>query len=220
MSKFSIIVQIILLFTLNSCEGYRMKKYTPNEYLNHTVAKREDYSRDSIEILKQLKSLLLNHKGFFGNTSYDHSTQLIIDSIIYSPDLNRLAVFIITKNPTSRQSIPDKKNYWYYDATCYLGVKENDTISLSWEGPNFSNSTNQQKLSGIIRKSYFTEFADNDTSQTSTSKYNLNDTRFWNSFIWKKTEGEKIKEREFEKGKKEHPKMFLNLLTEVTGKKY
>jgi hypothetical protein len=191
MSKFSIVVQIVLFFALNSCESYRMKKYTPNEYLNHTMVKREDYSRDSIGILKQLESLLLNHKGFFGNTSYDDSTQLIIDSIIYSPDLNRLAVFIITKNPTSRQLTPNPKSYWYYDATCYLGVKENDTISLSWEGPNFSNSTNQQKLSDIIRESYFTEFADNDTSKTSTSKYNLNDIRFWNSLIWKKLEAEK-----------------------------
>ena|GEM_PF-6094002 len=41
------IVQIILFFTLNSCEGYRMKKYTPSEYLNHTMAKRTDYSRDT-----------------------------------------------------------------------------------------------------------------------------------------------------------------------------
>lgn len=205
MSKFLIIVQIIFFFTLNSCEGYRMKKYTPNEYLNHTVVKRTDYSRDSIEIVKRLEILLLNHKEFFYDTSYGNSTQLIIDSIIYSPDLNRLAAFIITKNPTSRQPIPDKENYWYYDATCYLGVKENDTISLSWMGPNFSNSTNQQKLSGIIRESYFTEIAKNDTSKTSTNKYNLNDLRFWNSFIWKKIEDDKIKKREFEKEKMEHP---------------
>jgi hypothetical protein len=65
MSKFSIIVQIILFFTLNSCEGYRMKKYTPNEYLNRTVAKRTVYSRDSIEIVKRLEILLLNHEVFF-----------------------------------------------------------------------------------------------------------------------------------------------------------
>jgi hypothetical protein len=114
-------------------------------------------------------------------------------------------VFIITKNPTSRRSIPDKENYWYYDATCYLGVKENDTISLSLSGPCFSNSTNQQELSGIIRESYFAEFANNDTSKTSTSKYNLNDIRFWNSFIWGKIENDKIKRREFEKEKREHP---------------
>lgn len=208
MNKFLRMLQILIValsFSFYSCEGVKVKKYTPKEFLNHAVMKEESYFKDSTEIVKQLKEFLLRHEDFFYSKDYFDSTQLIIDSIIYSPDFNKLAVFVITKNPTYRQRMPDKNHEWYYDATCYLGVRQNNTISLSWIGPNFSNSTDKEELSSIIRDSYFTEFATKDTVGAYTYKYNLNDIRFWNSPIWKKIEEEKLKKKEFENEKKNHP---------------
>ena len=208
MHKYPRMLQILLCFIfslLYSCEDMKQKKYTPKEFLNHTVIKKEDYSKDSITILKQLNVLLLKHEDFFHNKAYFDSTQLIIDSILYSPDFNKLAVFVITKNPTYRQLMPDKDYEWYYDATCYLGVRQKDTISLSWIGPSFTNSYNRDELSSIIRDSYFTDFATKDTAGLHTYKYNLNDVRFWDSSIWKEIEDKKTKKQEFEEEKKKHP---------------
>ncbi len=196
---------IIVFPFLYSCDGVKQKKYTPQEFLNHTIIKKEDYTKDSIEVVKQLKVFLLKQEDFFHNKAYFDSTQLIIDSIIYSPDFNKLAVFVITKNPVYRQLAPDKNYDWYYDATCYLGVRKNDTISLSFIGPSFTNSYNKSELSGIIRDAYFTNFATKDTIGLHTYKYNMDDVRFWDCSIWKEIEDKKIKKQEFEEEKRKHP---------------
>ncbi|MEO8150669.1 MAG: hypothetical protein ABI723_23760 [Bacteroidia bacterium] len=208
MNKFLIMLQILLIALLSffsSCGQFREKKITPNEFLNHTVIKKERYSKDSLEILIQLKIFLSKHEDFFYNKAYFDKTLLIIDTIIYSPDFNKLAVFVITKNPMYRQPYSDGKNEWYYDATCYLGLRQSDTISLSWWGPNFTNSTDEEELSLIIRDSYFTEQARGDTIKANTYKYNLNDVRFWGSYVWNEIEEEEIKKKEFELEKINHP---------------
>jgi hypothetical protein len=208
MKKYSKMLRVFLLILLPffySCEGIKQKKYTPMEFLNHTTVKKEDYTKDSVEVIRHLKGLLLKREDFFNNKAYFDSTQLIIDSIIYSPNFNKLAVFAITKNPVKRQLMPDENYDWYYDATCYLGIRQNDTISLSWIGPSFTNSYDKSELSSIIRDSYFTDFATKDTIGLYTYKYNLNDIRFWDCSIWKEIEDKKIKKKEFEEEKRNHP---------------
>lgn len=201
-----VLILLIIAFPfLYSCDGMKQKKYTPKEFLNHTVIVKKDYAEDSIEVVRQLKDLLLKQEDFFHNKAYFDSTQLIIDSIVYSPDFNKLAVFVIAKNPVYRQLVPDKNYDWYYDATCYLGVRKNDTISLSFIGPSFTNSYNKNELSTIIRDSYFTDFATNDTIGLHAYKYNMNDARFWDCSIWKEIEDKKIKKQAFEEEKKKHP---------------
>lgn len=199
------ILLIIASPFLYSCNGVKQKKYTPKEFLNHTVIGPEDYTKDSVECINQLKFFLLNKKDFFHNKAYFDSTQLIIDSIIYSPDFNKMAVFVVIKNPVYRQLIPDKNYEWYYDATCYLGVKKSDSINLSWIGPSFTNSHNKSELSGILRDSYFTDFATKDTVGLHTYKYNINDVRFWDCPIWKEIENKKIRNTEFEEEKRKNP---------------
>jgi hypothetical protein len=158
MKKSSKMLQTLLIIVfsfLYSCDRMKQKKHTPKEFLNYTVIKKEDYTKDSIEVVKQLKGFLLKQEDFFNNKAYFDSTQLIIDSIIYSPDFNKLAVFIITKNPVHRHLVPDKNYDWYYDATCYLGIRKNDTINLGFIGPSFTNSYNKSELSSIIRDCKF-----------------------------------------------------------------
>lgn len=196
---------VLFFIFFYSCEGAKHKKNTPKEFLNHVMIAKEDYTKDSVDIIIQLKGLLLMQEDFFHNKSYFDSTQLIIDSIVYSSDFNKLAVFVITKNPVHRQLIPDRNYDWYYDATCYLGIRQNDTISLSWVGSSFTNSYDKKELSSIIRDSYFTDFATKDTTGLHTHKFNMNDVRFWNSSIWKEIEFRKIKKQEFEEAKRKHP---------------
>ena len=186
---------------------FRKNSDTPKEFLSHIKIKKEDYSKDSTNLLKRLQYLLNNHEQSFYIKDYFDSTQLIIDSILYSPNFNKLAVFTIAKNPTYKQLDPNKKYDWYYDGYCYLGIRENDTIDLNWIEGGYSNDYDKQDLSNSLREFYFRMFAGiKDTSgATSKYKYNLNDRRFWDSPIWKEIEEKKIKRREFEEEKNRHP---------------
>jgi hypothetical protein len=188
---------------LQSCNEMKQQGDTPKEFLSHTIMEKGKYASDSAEITRHLRTLLGNHEGFFYSKAYFDFTELIIDSIVYSPDFNKLAVLVITKNPTYRQLIPDKVNDWYYDATCYLGVRKNDTMALYWIGPSFTNSSNKESISSDISESCFKAFVTKDTNDVYS--YNLNDNRFWSSSIWNKIEEEKRKKKNFEEDKKSHP---------------
>lgn len=215
MKKYSIMIHVIFIVALlYFCEACK-RKGTPKNYINHTIVKRQAYIKDSIEIIQQLKSLLVKQKDFFENPDYFNSTKLIIDTIIYAPDLNKLAVFLITKNPENRHLVPNKNYDWYYDATCYLGVKQKGKINLFWIGPSFTNSNDKEELSRTIRDSYFTNFATKDTTGLHTYKYNMNDLRFWDSAIWKEIEFKKIEEQEFELEKRKHPENIYEPKTDI-----
>ncbi len=215
MKKKPIVIIILLLFV---CLAYCYLKYvygwmefrkntdTPKEFLSHTLIKKESYLKDSTDVLRRLKYMLHNHEQSFYLKDYFDSTQLNIDSILYSPDFNKLAVFVITKNPTYRQLMPDKKYDWYYDGYCYLGLREKDTIDLTSITGGYRNSYDKEDLASSLREYYFRFFAAiNDTSEVSRYKYNLDDTRFWSGPIWKEIDDEKLKKQEFEEEKKNHP---------------
>jgi hypothetical protein len=184
---------------------FRRNTDTPKEFLSETVATTNNYTRDSIEIIKQLKSLLLLHEDFFYSKEYFQGTEIVIDTIVYSPSFDKLAVLVITKNPTSRQLEPAKAKHFYYNGTSYLGVREGDTISLSWLGPHFTNSMDKGELSEDLREACFRTFVSKDTTEKYAYKYNLNDTRFWKSSVWQKIEENKLKQKEFEEEKVKNP---------------
>jgi len=188
---------------VNGWMEFRKNTSTPREFLNHSSIKKEYYLRDKIELKRLLKWLLFKREGFFDNSAYSDSTDLIIDSIVYNSDFNKMAVFVIVKNLTKRQLVPDNENTCYYDATSYLGIRQGNTISLTWKGPVFTNSSSERDISLDIRVACFNNFVTKDT--TDIYEYNLNDTRFWNSSVWKEIEEDKIKKQEFEDEKRMHP---------------
>ena len=184
---------------------FRKNTDTPDQFLNNTLVRKEDYTKDSLTIATKFKELLLQHEDFFYSKEYFEGTEIIIDTILYSPDLKKLAILVLTKNPTSRQLMPTENEMWYYNATSYLGVRQRDTISLSWLGQSFTNSTDKQEQSNYIRQECFRTFVSKDTTEKYAHRYNLNDCRFWTSSEWQKIEEDKIKKKEFEEEKIKHP---------------
>lgn len=186
----ALILSLVLIFCylkyIHGWMEFRKNEATPKDFLNHNVIKKEDYSRDSISVRDQLQKFLNNHQNSFLNKQYFVSTELIIDTIIYSSDFNKLAVFVITKNPTYRQLMPNKKYTWYYDGYCYLGIREKDSFNLKWLRRFYPiNWYNRDEISMEIKNNYFKEFAVlKDTDGTSEYKYNLNDKRFWECPVW------------------------------------
>lgn len=186
---------------------FRKNTDTPDQFLSKTLNKKDDYTKDSLLIAIELKKLLLRHEheGFFYSKEYFDGTDIIVDTILYSPDFNKLAILFLTKNPTSRQLMPTENYDFYYNASAYLGIRQKDTISLSFLGPSFSNSIDKKEISKLIRQTFFRTFVSKDTTAEYANKYNLNDTRFWTGSEWKKIEEDKIKRKEFEEEKRKHP---------------
>lgn len=162
---------------------FRWNRDTPDRFLNQVVAEKLKYVKDSAEILNQFRSEINKHTYFFSSKEYDDSTQIIIDSILYSPDFRKIAVFVLTKNPTSKQLAQINYSKWYYDATCYLGYRQKDTLSLFWIGPSYINSKDRVELKKTIRKYYF-RIITTERKTKPKFNFNLNDIRFWNDSIW------------------------------------
>lgn len=183
----------IVLFIGGACQyhtGVGEKDYTEEQYLNHSVNSKDNYLKDSAQLLNQLSKYLKNHDQSFYSKAYFDSTELILDTILYSPNFNKIALFVITKNPTYRQLVPDKNYIWYYDAFCYLAIRrfDVDSFDLKWL-KNFYpiNWYDQHEISNLIKDMHFTEFSTiKDSSGASLYIYNLNDVRFWDSPIWSK----------------------------------
>jgi hypothetical protein len=155
---------------------------TPTQYVNKTTRNHVDYKIDQEKLLVQFSELLNKRMEFFSNSSYsDSTTQIIIDTIIYSPDFNRLGVLIIAKNPTFRQLVPTKHGKWFFDSTCYLAIRKNGLFELKMLGPIFTNEKSNKDASKDIRDACFRHFI---VKASDIYKFNLDDRRFWQSKIW------------------------------------
>lgn len=178
---------------------------TPSAYLNNVVRRTADYQKDSDSIKVTLHGLLGKHDGPFYPKDYFDSTQLIIDTIIYNPSFDKLVVFVITKNPTYRQLAPDPKYRWYYCGYCFLGARKNDSIELGWlRSTGYSGYHEEKEISDVMRSYYFREYAWT-RYKSERPKYNMNDSRFWTSDVWREWDDSKERRRKFEKLKAAHP---------------
>lgn len=168
--------------------GVGEKKKTPPEFINDTKVNPALYENDKRTIVKQLYGFLLQHKKPFESDEYFDSTELKVDTILYSKAHDSVSVFVLAKNPVSRQLVPNKEYRWYCDAYCYLGIREKDTFMLKWLRPySLSSFYDEKKAAEELRNQFFTTFATlKDTSGAYVYKYNLDDKRFWQSAVWEK----------------------------------
>ena len=204
--QYFLLLLFLQAFVYSSCNYDGISERNSKISSINSVINKEVYKKDSVQIVKQLEVFLKGHKNFFFSKEYYDSTQLLIDSIIYSPELNKLAIFVITKNPIYRQLVPAKEYKWYYNANCYLGIRQNDTIILSSIGPRFRNSVDKDKLIKMMRNTYFSKYAGIKNSNGSYKyKFNLGDIRFWDSPIWQEIGIKNQKKNEFDEYKINHP---------------
>ena len=180
---------------------FRRNTDTPKEFISHTLNSKSNYSKDSIEILKQLQYYLDNHKQSFYKDEYFEFTELSVDTILYSPDFNKLAVFAYAKNPTYRLSLPSSEHQWHYSGFCYLGTRDQDSIHLSWILGGYKDSYDFEDTKNSMEQYYYRMFsAVKDRNNMSQYKYNLNDIRFWNGPIWKDVKDKNLGTEIFENG--------------------
>lgn len=184
---------VFFLFALVSCNVNSQKKKTPQEFINKVVVNSSTYSKDSVAILDDLYLKMKNHEASFTNPEYFDSTILLVDTIMYDTSLNKIAVFVIVKNPTYRNPYSDSKLPYYYNANCYLGKRtyaDSSIFKLKDIGPfSLANFIDVHEVRQAIRDYYFLELATVlDAKSEPTFKYNLDDKRFWESPTgWERT---------------------------------
>jgi hypothetical protein len=203
--KNAIIVIYTFFFSLISCNSGAEKKLTSDKYINYSVVSTEKYKSDSLLIVNTLRTELQNEEEFFDNSAYNGLTQIIIDSIIYSPDFTKLAAFVVVKNSTENLLYPDPNHPWYYDGTCYLGRGAGDSLKLYWVGPGFSQSDNEEKVANFLKDYYYHSYNTGDTARAFYCKYNIDDIRFWGCPIWDVLIRGDLQKKAFEEERIKHP---------------
>ena len=91
------IVVAVFIVMILSCNGQNWGVDVPKAYLNHVVVSKVKYSRDSAEILTQLKNQIKTHVDFFESKEFFADTQILVDSIIYNPDSSKILIFLIVR---------------------------------------------------------------------------------------------------------------------------
>lgn len=135
MSRLLLSVIFGILIFAESCNfgtGVGEVRITSKEFLNSTKVNQDIYNRDIDTTMHQIQQFLSTHSKSFYSKVYFDSTKLYIDTILYSPDQNKIAIFLVTKNPVTRQLYPNTKYRYYYDASCYIGKRQKDTFDLKW----------------------------------------------------------------------------------------
>lgn len=184
--KYKVIIIFILSLIVLSCT--ERKIYTPEAYRNNVKIDADGYAKDKDVLVHQIRGLIDKHEQSFHSKEYYDSTELQIDTILYSKDYQKVILFVLTKNPIHRQLKPAKNYDWYYDAFCYLGIREKEGFKLKWmDSYSLINFYDRKKASEGIKDTYFTEFATlKEVNGEYKDKYNLDDKRFWDDPFWRK----------------------------------
>lgn len=192
-----IVIFCFLIFQLASCQN-RKVKITPKEFTSIVKAPKGLYQTDSIKLVKLIRNEIKDKKEAYSANFYDDSTGIIIDTIMYNNNFDRMVFFIIDKVENKKLYPKDWKNKdvkpleqygnlpyegYHYNAKAYLGVRNGDAISINnYFRLNIDDYTDIKELKQRQRQMLFEEYS---AVNEKGYEYNLNDKRFWNnSHIW------------------------------------
>lgn len=179
-------ILIFFILSIAACNGSSQKIETPKEFINNVIIDSAIYLKDRVAILDSLYMKMKKHEATFTNPEYYDSTELTVDTIMYDSSLSKVAVFVVTKNPTHRNPYSQSKLPFYYHANCYLGKRkytDSSIFELKPLGPfSLINFDDKKTVLKAISDYYFLELATVlDENSQPVFKYNLNDKRFWDS---------------------------------------
>jgi hypothetical protein len=161
---------------------------TPEKFKNNTTIPLVSYKKHETILIDSVRTLIFNKKGPYFQKENDASTAIVVDTILYSPDLKRFAFFALTGNTNNKLISGGNKNMLHYDGHAFIGNLDynKNVLNVTWvRGFNLSNYRSLANASKDIRQIYFSEISQrgNDKGQ-STYKYNFDDVRFWNGPLW------------------------------------
>lgn len=213
-----IIIIFLLSFQIVSCQE-RTVKLTPKEFVSKVEVPNELYSKDSLSLVELVKGEIKDHKGGYHSKAYDEFTEIIIDSIMYSPDYGRFVFFIINR-VENKKTYPDgwtEKDVeavvqhtrlpfegYHYVGKSYIGIRnENSSISIIFFGLTTAKYKDIEEVKTRQRQLFFEEYA---AVEEKGYEYNVDDKRFWdNPNFWDELKKKEEKRKNFEETKKNNP---------------
>jgi hypothetical protein len=184
-----LLYSVFLIFTVSCAQ----KTSTPEEFINTDKVSKEVYEKD-LSLLTDAIKVYYDSINNVVNPRY--VTELLgakIDTVFYGNDDKIVLLAILTKkNEYAEKDIQ-------YAGECYIAYKRNK-IEILYQLKYSSTSTESlEKVSEMIRRIYLREM------NYIKGKYNINDTRFWDSRVWEEAKEMKEKRKSFEEMKKTHP---------------
>lgn len=176
---------IVVLVIITGCNN---SNTTPPEYRNATLVPHNIYSEDSLAFIKQIQELVESRESGFYPISYSYTSQIYIDTLIYSPNRLKAVFFVILKKPNS--AVVGMNNYkeTHFDAKAFL-AERTDTLDywdIRWfRIMNLNRYPTYDLISKKIHQRYFIDLIKIKNHEgESRYKYNLGDIRFWDGPVW------------------------------------
>ena len=161
---------------------------TPDKYKYFDAVSLETYKKNTITISDSIRNRIKSKLDPYFQTENDSLTEIIIDTILYSPKKDKFAFFAISKNSNDKLLDKGNKNEFHYDAHCFIGHLDSGykIKDIAWlRGHNLSDYKTLESTSKRIREVFFQEITERTNSKgESTYKYNLDDVRFWEGPLW------------------------------------
>ena len=193
----SLFLKILLAFLVISCQD-RTIKLTPNEFKSNVIVPKELFTKDSLTLVSLIKKEIKEHKGGYYSDSYNDSTQIMIDTIMYNPDYNKLIFFIIDKkeNKLIYPKTLTKEDVDYlvkeghttipyegysFTGKAYLGIRNKNTFMLKHFGLTTAYYNYIYNVRNRQKQLYFEEYS---AVNEKGYEYNLDDKRFWDNKKW------------------------------------
>jgi hypothetical protein len=152
------------------------QKVTPNEYKYSNDVSPGIYKSDIITISDSIRNRIKSKEDPYFQTENDSLTEIIIDTILYSPKNDKFAFFAISKNSNDKLLDKGDKNEFHYAAHCFIGHLDSNfkILDIAWlRGYNLAD---YKTLESTSKRT--------NSKGESTYKYNLDDVRFWDGPLW------------------------------------
>ena len=190
MKKIKILTYLILLAFTTSCA---QRTSTPEEFINTNKVTKEEYKNDLLLLIDAIKVHYDSINSVVKPSSVSKILGVKVDTVFYGDDNKILFLGLLTReNEYAEKGIQ-------YIGECYIAYKK-DKLENFYKLKYSSTSTESiEEVSEMIRKIYLRKM------NYIEGKYNINDTRFWESPVWKEAKEMKEKMKHFDEIKKNNP---------------
>lgn len=188
---------------------FRTNNYTPKEFKSIIHVSKEQYLKDSLNLVLCIKDKIIKHQDPYYNAVRvndkliyinDSLTKVYIDTIFYSPSLKKFVFLVIVYNDFLKvHKGLSKSDSKYLSESGVLPIDgqvlngkfflayRKDKNSLfesinSFSRYSFSDSNSSKNVSNQLRESSFSFERESDSD---SKTYNVDDIRFWESNIWR-----------------------------------
>ena len=123
-----------------------------------------------------------NIKPFQPSKQFDSTTSIFLDSIIYSPDKNKMVIFVISKINDSKLAQPlNYKTKFHYNANYLYCIRSVNDIKISnYSSFNLTHWETYKDVKTRLKEECFEDRTQEGT-QNKEPIYNIDDKRFWQS---------------------------------------